>query len=73
MIKRTINVNISQDSSLLLIFYLFYNIDLLKTCDNIMLRINFIEFVDDVNILMYNKLIKRNCKILNKIYNKDEQ
>jgi len=71
--KQTINVDISQNSSLLLILYFFYNVDLLKTCDKIKLRISFIEFVDDVNILTYDKLTKRNCRILSKLYNKCEQ
>jgi len=70
IIKRTININISQSFSLLLILYLFYNVNLLKICNNIKLRINFIEFVDNINIFTYNKLTKRNCKVLNKIYNK---
>jgi len=71
--KQTINVDILQNSSLLLILYIFYNIDLLKTCNNIKLRISSIEFVDNINILTYNKLTKRNCKILNKIYSRCEQ
>ncbi len=71
--KRIINVDISQSSFLLSIFYLFYNTDLLETCDNIKLQISSTRFVDNVNILTYNKLIKRNYKVLDKIYNKYEQ
>jgi len=71
--KRDVNVNISQDFSLLLILYLFYNANLLETCDDIKLRISFTKFVDNVNILIYKKLTKRNCKVLGKIYNKCEQ
>ena len=71
--KRIINVDILQNSFLLSIFYLFYNIYLLETYNNIKLQISSIKFVNDVNILIYNKSIKRNCKILNKIYNKYEQ
>jgi len=70
--KRNINIDISQDSSLLSILYLFYNANLLKTCNNIKLKISFIEFVNNVNILIYRKSTKRNCKILNKIYNRCE-
>ncbi len=70
--KCIINVDISQDSFLSPILYLFYNINMLKTYNNIKLRISFMRFVNDINILMYNKSIKRNCKILNKIYNKCE-
>ena len=71
--KYIVNVDISQSSFLLSIFYLFYNLDLLETYDNIKLQISFIKSVNNVNILIYNKLMKRNCKILNKIYNKYKQ
>ena len=54
-------------------FYLFYNANLFETCDDIKLRINFIEFINDINILTYEKSIERNCKMLNEIYNRCEQ
>ena len=50
-----------------LILYLFYNANLLKTCKNIKLCFNVTDFVNDINILIYNKFIKRNCDILKKI------
>ena len=68
--KRKINVYISQSSSLFLILYFFYNANLLKLCKNVKLRFNIIEFVNDINILMYNKSTKRNCKIFKKIRKK---
>ncbi len=51
MMKCSVNINISQDSSLSSILYLFYNANLLKACDNIKLRTSFTDFVNDVNIL----------------------
>jgi len=71
--KCRVNVNISQDSSLSSILYLFYNANLLEACDNIKLRTSFINFVNDVNILTYEEFIKRNCKVLNEIYDRCEQ
>jgi len=71
--KRNININILQNSLLLLILYLFYNANLLKIYNNIKLKFSFIEFVNNINILIYKKLTKRNYKVLNKIYNKCEQ
>ena len=71
--KRIVNVDILQNSFLLSIFYFFYNINLLKTCNNIKLQISFTKFANNINILIYNKSTKRNCKILNKIYNKYKQ
>ena len=46
--------------------YLFYNANLLKLYENIKLRLNIIEFVNDINILTYNESIKQNYKILKK-------
>jgi len=71
--KCSVNINISQDSLLSLILYLFYNANLLEACDNIKLRTNFINFVNDINILIYKEFIKRNCRILSEIYDKCEQ
>ncbi len=73
IIKHSVNVNISQDSLLSSILYLFYNANLLKACDDIKLRTNFTDFVNDVNILTYKEFIKCNCKVLSEIYNRCKQ
>jgi len=62
--KRNANVNILQDFSLFLILYLFYNANLLKMCNNIKLQVSITSFVNNINILMYRKSIKCNCRIL---------
>ncbi len=72
MTKRSMNINILQDSSLLSILYLFYNVNLLKACDDIRLRTSFTDFINDVNILTYKEFMKRNCKVLSEIYDKCE-
>ena len=69
-IKRWINVNISQNFSLFSILYLFYNANLLKMCENVKLRLNVTNFVNDINILTYNEFTKRNYDILKKAWNK---
>ena len=66
MTKRKININISQNSLFFLILYLFYNANLLKSCENVKLCFNVIEFVNDINILTYNKSTEQNCEILKK-------
>ena len=71
--KCSMNVDILQDSLLSLILYLFYNVNLLKACDNIKLRISFTNFVNDINILIYKEFIKCNCRILSEIYDKCKQ
>ena len=64
--KRRVSVNISQNFLFFLILYLIYNANLLKTCKNVKLRFNITNFVNDINILIYNEFIKRNCDILKK-------
>ncbi len=71
--KCNVNINISQDSLLSSILYLFYNVNLLKACYDIRLKTSFIDFVNDVNILIYKKFIKRNCKVLSEIYDRCKQ
>ena len=67
MTKRKINVNISQNSLFSLMLYLFYNANLLKSCESVKLRFNVIKFVNDINILMYSELTEQNYKMLKKI------
>ncbi len=71
--KRSMNVDILQNSLLSSILYLFYNANLLEACDDIRLKISFTDFVNDVNILTYEEFMKRNCKVLNKIYDRCKQ
>ncbi len=73
MMKRNINIDISQDFLLSSILYLFYNVNLLEVCDNIRLRTSFTNFIDDINILIYEKFMKHNCRVLNEIYDRCEQ
>ncbi len=73
MMKCSMNVDILQDSLLSSILYLFYNVNLLKACDDIRLRISFTNFINNVNILIYEEFIKCNCKVLNEIYDRCEQ
>ena len=73
MMKCSMNINILQSSSLSLILYLFYNVNLLEACDNIKLRTSFTDFMNDVNILIYEEFMKRNCKVLSEIYDRCKQ
>jgi len=73
IMKCSVNVNISQDSSLSSILYLFYNVNLLKAYDDIKLKTSFTDFMNNINILTYEEFIKCNCKVLNEIYNRCKQ
>jgi len=73
MMKCSVNVDILQDSSLSSILYLFYNANLLEACNDIKLRINFTNFMNDINILIYKEFMKCNCRVLSEIYDRCEQ
>ncbi len=73
LMKCNVNVDILQNSSLSLILYLFYNANLLKACDDIKLKTNFTNFMNDINILIYKEFMKCNCKVLSEIYDKCKQ
>ena len=68
--ERKTSVNISQNSSFSPMLYLFYNANLLKSCEDVRLRLNVIEFVNDINILTYNESTERNCEVLKKTWEK---
>ena len=70
MTKRRISVSISQNSSLFLMLYLFYNANLLKLYKNVKLCFSVTEFVNDINILTYNESTEQNCKMLEKTWEK---
>jgi hypothetical protein len=59
-----IQVSISQDSFLSFILFLFYNLELIECCNSIKKRIICMNFVDNVNLLAFNFITKRNCKVL---------
>ncbi len=63
-----VNADISQNSSISFIFYFFYNANILKSLKRSRYKIIVIEFVNDINILLYEMSTKNNCKALKKIY-----
>jgi hypothetical protein len=58
----SMQIEISQNFSFFSILYLFYNIDLLEMCNKFETNTKFFEYVDDVNILIYEKNIDENCR-----------
>jgi hypothetical protein len=58
MTSRLMKINISQKSFIFSIFYLFYNVDLLKIFEKLLRRIAIVNFVNEINFLTYDIFIK---------------
>jgi hypothetical protein len=65
---NNVNVDISQISLMLLIVYLFYNTNFLKFLKQSFRKISIIDFVDDINIFIYDINKIENCKLLEKMH-----
>jgi hypothetical protein len=52
--SHQIFISILQGLYISLILYLFYNANLLNICKNIILYINFLNFIDDINIIIFS-------------------
>jgi hypothetical protein len=64
----SMQIEISQKSSFFSILYLFYNVDLLEICNKFETNTKSFEYVDDVNILIYEKSIEENCRNLERMH-----
>ncbi len=67
-IMREINANISQEFFISSIFFLFFNISLIEKCEALKIKIEVLNFINDINILAYDRFIKEICKTLSKIH-----
>ncbi len=63
-----INANISQRFFISLIFFLFFNASLIKKCKALRIKIEVLNFVNDINILIYDRFIKEICKTLSRMH-----
>ncbi len=64
-----INADILQKFLILLILFLFFNASLIKKCKTLKIKIKLLDFVNDINILAYDKFIEETCKTLSKVHN----
>jgi hypothetical protein len=67
-IMNNVNVDISQKSSMSSILYLFYNANLLKFFEQSSRKMIVIDFVNDINILIYDINTINNCRLLKKMH-----
>ena len=59
-----VNVDISQRFFISLILFLFFNISLIKKCKALEIKIEVLYFINDINILIYDKITESICKSL---------
>jgi len=57
----TVFTGILQRSPISLILFLFFNVRLIEACSRLKRGINAVEFVNDVNILIYENSTESNC------------
>ncbi len=67
-IMNNVNVDISQKSSMSSILYLFYNTNLLKLLEQSSRKMIVIDFVNDINIFIYDINTINNCRLLKKMH-----
>jgi hypothetical protein len=67
-IMSNVNVDISQKSLMSLILYLFYNANLLKLLEQASRKMIVIDFVNDINIFIYDIHTISNCRLLKKMH-----
>ncbi len=65
---RKINADILQRFFISLILFLFFNASLIKKCEALRIKIKVLDFINDINILVYNRFIKEICKTLSKAH-----
>ncbi len=67
-IMSNVNVDISQKSSISSILYVFYNANLLKLLEQSSRKMIVIDFVNDINIFIYDINTINNCRLLKKMH-----
>ncbi len=65
---REINADISQEFFISSIFFLFFNVSLIEKCEALKIKIEVLNFVDNINILVYDRFIEEIFKTLSKTH-----
>ena len=65
---RKINADISQRFLISLILFLFFNASLIEKCEALRIKIKVLNFVNDINILVYNRFTEEICRTLSKAH-----
>jgi len=65
---RKINAGISHKSLISSILFLFFNASLIEKCEALKIKIEVLDFVNDINILVYDRFIEEICETLSKAH-----
>ena len=65
---REINADTSQESFISSILFLFFNASLIEKCNALRIKIEVLDFINDINILVYDRFIEEICKTLSKTH-----
>ncbi len=65
---REINADISQRFFISSILFLFFNASLIEKCKALKIKVEVLDFINDINILVYNKFIEEICRMLSKAH-----
>ncbi len=65
---REINADISQRSFISSILFLFFNASLIEKCKALKIKIEVFDFINDINILVYDRFTEEICRILSKAH-----
>ncbi len=65
---REINADISQRSLISSILFLFFNASLIEKCEALRIKIEVLDFINDINILVYDRFTEEICRTLSKAH-----
>ncbi len=66
---QRVNTDILQRFFISSILFLFFNASLIEKCEALEIKIKVLDFINNINILIYDKITKSICKLLSWIYN----
>jgi len=67
-VMQRVNADISQRFFISSILFLFFNASLIKKRKALEIKIEVLDFVNDINILIYNKITESICKSLSQAH-----
>ncbi len=68
-VMQWVNADISQKFLISSILFLFFNASLIEKCETLEIKIKVLDFVNDINILIYDKITESICKSLSRAHN----